>query len=200
MKNYGIDMQGSFKIQRVASLPGWTSDDIGREVYLTTNNKRYYGNNSAWIETDVDKIWTYQDSAPTGWSIVAGTTDSLLACKGGADAYNIAGGAQAGTWTQPTHTHTGASHIHTTAGHTLVISEMPSHNHNQRQNSNECVIGSGERPLGSLTSSFNTASTGGGGSHSHGDTGATSPGTGSSNGTPNTYRPVANIGIVIERN
>ena len=59
------------------------------------------------------KVYLYENTAPTGWSIVA-VTDAVLAVKGGADAYNANGGTQAGTWTQPSHTHTGPSHTHDT--------------------------------------------------------------------------------------
>lgn len=206
-KVYGIDMQGPFRVQRVASLSAWTSEDVGREVYLNSNNKRYYGNNSAWIESDIDKLWTYQDTAPTGWSIIAGTTDSLLACKGGSNAYNIAGGAQAGTWTQPGHTHGVATHIHTTGGHSLTTSEIPSHSHPYIDSIPESpYIGDGYAiATGTLTThrhehTKNTSNTGGGGSHSHGDTGSGGPGSTNSGATAITFRPVANVGIVVERN
>jgi len=200
-KNYGIDMQGPFRIQRVASLPVWGADDLGREVYLTTNNKKYRGNNSAWAEADVDKIWTSLDTAPTGWSIMAGTTDALLATKGGSNAYNTAGGAQAGTWTQPTHTHTGPSHTHTGGSHTLLTSEMPAHDHEYNINSYSPGPGSGHGTpyYGAVGYQRNTFSTGGGGVHDHGATSAAGTGATGANATATTYRPTANVGILIER-
>jgi hypothetical protein len=51
------------------------------------------------------KMYFYQDAAPSGWTIDAVPADALLAVKGGAAAYNVAGGNQAGTWTQLNHTH-----------------------------------------------------------------------------------------------
>ena len=50
------------------------------------------------------KVYLYENTAPTGWSITA-VTDKVLAVKGGADAYNTTGGTAAGTWTQSTHNH-----------------------------------------------------------------------------------------------
>ena len=67
------------------------------------------------------KVYLYENTAPTGWSITA-VTDKVLAVKGGAQAYNVNGGNTAGTWTQPSHTLTSAesgvpahSHPYTTA-------------------------------------------------------------------------------------
>jgi hypothetical protein len=62
------------------------------------------------------KIFFYQDTCPSGWTYVA-VSDAVIAVKGGANAYNVAGGNSAGTWTQPNHTHApgtlaGPSHTH----------------------------------------------------------------------------------------
>ena len=96
-------------------------------ISLTTTNKRYYANNVGWVDPDVNKIWTYQDTAPIGWSIITGTSDSLLACKGGGQSYNTVGETQAGTWSQSGHYHSMGVHAHTTSSHTLTESDMPSH-------------------------------------------------------------------------
>ena len=91
------------------------------------------------------------------------------------------------------HTHTSAAHIHTTAGHTLTVDEIPSHRHNYMiniQHSDGSTV-SGESLTSGLTVggrkrySDNTEYTGGGASHSHGNTGSTTPGnTGSSSNLP----------------
>lgn len=63
----------------------------------------------------IDKIWVYMNSAPTGWSILSGPADCVLSVKGGANAYNAAGGTLVGTWTQPDHSHdytTVIAHVH----------------------------------------------------------------------------------------
>lgn len=202
MDYHGINMKGPFKGQRVSSLPTWTSDDTGRELYLTTDNKRYYANNVGWIDPDVDKIWTYQDTAPIGWSIITGTTDSLLACKGGGYAYNASGGTQAGTWTQTGHTHTGTSHTHTTGDFRLLEAHMPSHTHiiyngaSFNSNYTNGGVGGTVTPVGNYNT---TQSTGGDQIHNHGSTGSGGTGATSSSGTAATYRPLANVGIVIEK-
>ena len=61
------------------------------------------------------KVWLYEDTAPTGWTIV-GVSDITLAVKGGAGLYNVAGGNVAGaSWANlKAHTHTGPSHLHQT--------------------------------------------------------------------------------------
>ena len=58
------------------------------------------------------RLWLYEDAEPTGWELVDSVADRVLAVKGGSNAFNVVGGNQAGTWTQPSHTHTGASHVH----------------------------------------------------------------------------------------
>jgi len=54
-------------------------------------------------------IYLYENTAPTGWTIVA-VTDKVLAVKGGSEAYNATGGTTAGTFSistanMPAHTH-----------------------------------------------------------------------------------------------
>ena len=58
------------------------------------------------------KLYLYENTAPTGWTIVA-VTDKVLAVKGGSAAYNVSGGNTGGSFTistanAPAHTHTGA--------------------------------------------------------------------------------------------
>lgn len=50
--------------------------------------------------------WFYLNTAPPGWKVTATGAGKLLAVAGGALAYNVNGGTDAGTWTQPDHTHT----------------------------------------------------------------------------------------------
>lgn len=121
--------------------------------------------------------------------------DRFLLCAG--DSYSA--GATGGS---ATHTHTSAAHAHTTAGHTLTINEMPKHEHRSMKwgNGTEYYFGvNGSSPgsdgwwnftytgggAGSSQPNFYTNKVGGGASHSHGNTGSTTPGnTGSSSNLP----------------
>ncbi len=82
--------------------------------------------NGAWLGIMAGdatyKMWVYVNAAGDGWVVDSGVTDTILAIKGGSDAYNVSGGAAGGTWTQPNHTHTGPSHTHGVTG-------IGSHNH-----------------------------------------------------------------------
>ena len=64
------------------------------------------------------KIWANQLTAPTGWSVVTNTTGAMIAVKSASGDYNVTGGNTAGSWTHPTHVHSGNSHSHTSVGHT----------------------------------------------------------------------------------
>lgn len=87
-----------------------------------------------------------------------------------------------------------ATHKHTTQGHTLTIAEMPSHTHTQNSHRHQYYntwsiksgTGGGNNVSGMVDDGYNGSNnytnyttatnqnTGGGGSHSHGDTGSTS--------------------------
>lgn len=129
------------------------------------------------------KMLFYQDTAPTGWTIQNTLNDKVVYITKGSSAGGQTGGAEhsTGTWTQPTHTHT-------TSGHTLTSAEVPAHTHKVITNngSNDGTYGISyymNSSLLSYTTSAATDSFGGGGSHTHGDTG--------SSGTANTWRPAA---------
>ncbi|MFH1376880.1 MAG: hypothetical protein ABIH25_04550, partial [Candidatus Woesearchaeota archaeon] len=112
------------------------------------------------------KFWMYRNSTSPGFVIDATVTDRVLAFKGGTAAYNVNGGNQAGTWTQP--------------GHTLSAGEMPAHTHTYNQpymsgGSYDYNAGANWGPSGT-----STGSAGSGGSHSHGTT----------------YRPYAAVGTL----
>jgi len=128
------------------------------------------------------KVWFWMNVAPTGWTIDAtAATDAVLAVKAGSGTYAVAGGSQAGTWTQP-------NHLHTTADHTLSLNEIPSHRHSVAQ------FGSGLYGLTSGSWNYINSMTGyegGGQPHNHGNTG--------NSATANTWRPVANVGIICSR-
>jgi hypothetical protein len=140
----------------------------------------------------------YQASAPTGWTKSTAQNNKALRVVSGT------GGSTGGSWdlssgdtssSTGAHTHTGASHSHSTpshshshslsaGGHTLSISEMPSHSHTtpfkQADNNGTAIIrGAGES--GNATINKTGSATGGGGSHSHSLSGSiTSGGSGTS--------------------
>jgi len=259
MKFHGIDAQGTLYDQRVSTLPTWSNADLGRIVFLTTNDTVYIASSTGWVPlSSVDALiagdgisitkvstpaqsvtialadaflssgrtlWVYEDIAPTGWSIVSGCSDGLLAVKGGSSSYNVAGGtALQGSWTQTSHSHTvtidnESTHRHTQPPHThtvfaeaLTVAQMPPHTHTYIRGSGYGGAGGGATPFYYSSGTFHTDSTGGGSAHSHG--GVTgSGGNNYSNGTeahthtntvstvsPSvTYRPLANVGIIIKK-
>lgn len=81
---------------------------VGADSSAVTTSLDYKVNN--FIKAD-RKLWFYEDTAPTGWTIVAAAADALLAVKGGSQAYNATGGTQQGTWTQ--------NHIHAKGTYSL---------------------------------------------------------------------------------
>lgn len=115
-------------------------------------------------------------------------TDKILMCAGSSYAAGTSGGAA-------THTHTSAAHTHTTAAHTLTISQIPSHTHatyGQVPRINDSSVSgtvyghtTDEQSWWFKSVASEVKAAGGGGSHSHGNTGSTTPGnTGSNSNLP----------------
>jgi len=50
MKYYGVDMQGKFHGEEIATLPTWISSDERRIIYVADEDKYYYGTGTAWKE------------------------------------------------------------------------------------------------------------------------------------------------------
>ena len=126
------------------------------------------------------KMWFYQDVAPAGWTIDAVPADALLAVKGGANAYNVAGGNQAGTWTQPDHVHSGPNHRHS------VDPPLTDTTQGNTQNPITAAGGDATRALNHIhrvdIPAFNS---------DYGGTGNTG-----SKATAATYRPLAQVGVI----
>lgn len=114
--------------------------------------------------------------------------DRFLLAAGSAYAGGTTGGTASHTHTSAAHTHTSAAHTHTTAGHTLTVNEIPSHRHTGLDIDQVYIFGwdtgstKGYRmdraSLGGTTTTSNRITTsyaGGGASHSHGNTGSTTP-------------------------
>jgi len=113
--------------------------------------------------------WFYLNTAPPGWKALTTGADTVLGVSGGSQAYNVNGGSQAGTWTQP--------------DHTLTINEMPAHTHDYTGWNNYGAgndVGGNRADQGSTTHSVQ--STGGGTAHNHGTT----------------YRPSASVGKLFQ--
>ena len=133
------------------------------------------------------KLWFYQNTAPTGWTIDATVADAILAVKGGTQAYNATGGAQAGTWTQP-------NHLHSTGDVTLTAAQsgLPAHLHPLPIGGGGSYtgVGSGITPsgIGADINSLATANYNASQAHNHGNTG--------NSATANTWRSLANVGII----
>lgn len=117
--------------------------------------------------------WFYQAAAPLGWSIIQGTGNRVLACSDSANKYNGQNApSQTGTW-QQTDT-------------VLTIAQMPAHTHKvglyeATTSNNKEKLGPGKN---SLKDNIESSSTGGGQGHNHG----------------NTWRPLANVGILCTKN
>jgi len=155
-KLYGKDVADKIEL--------FYTDEVGNDVQLTS------GGSSSSAFNAGTRMWFFQNSAPTGWSVVSGLVDVLLAVKGGSNNYNVLGGNTAGTWTQ--------------AGHTLTTAEIPAHSHTLAYRSAN-YVSTAPGYLGYLNvgAASSTGTTGGGGSHNHGSS----------------YRPKAAVGIVCQK-
>jgi hypothetical protein len=146
-------------------------------------------------------LFLFEAAAPTGWSIISGCTDGLVGILGGSNAYNVAGGTKlAGTWTQPTHTHTGYSHVHSTADHTLTDGELPEHTHSVTTflaNTAGGTAGSASSKDKGIMSTISAA--GGSGAHNHGNTAGGGTAASAAGNTVITWRPYANVGILVAK-
>ena len=135
-------------------------------------------------------------------NIVGGTWVQIQNCFLMAAGSSYAIGTSGGS---ATHTHTSAAHTHTTAGHVLTVNEMPSHKHGVSSyvsgwegwskgdiGAYFLHYGAFENPDASTknvyrgsSNNYQVTNTGGGASHSHGNTGSTTPGaTGASSSLP----------------
>lgn len=125
MKFSGIDMQGYFKAEMVvdASALVYDASDERRMVYDETTEQLWIADDTEWKlvgglagipENTV--MWVYADSPPAGWSLFASPGDVLVAIKGGGT--YTTGGATAGSWATPSHSHGLANHTHVTSGTT----------------------------------------------------------------------------------
>jgi hypothetical protein len=177
---------------------GWTGANpvtVGNPTKKSDYDKAF--DNTLYVSTNVipagTKSWFYQNVAPVGWTIDATPADAVLAVKGGSNAYNVNGGTQAGTWTQPNHSHTAGSLAGASHTHNLPIG---------RKTDDYLVHGFAvdEYDSGaSLAVSYtDTLTVSGCTIYRYKSQGATVGISGSTenSATPNTYRPLAQVGII----
>lgn len=67
MKAHGFDLRGTFKGQRVPTLPSWTSADEGREIFVEDENKKYYGGDSDWVDYSTVETSAYAETLIENW-------------------------------------------------------------------------------------------------------------------------------------
>ena len=130
------------------------------------------------------KMWFWNRLPPApNWSLVTGTGDKLLAVQSNNSTYSGgSGGSSAGTWQQ--------------VGVSLTIDQIPAHTHEvdifpTLSTSSDHKLGSGKN---STPGSQTSGPTGGAGSTSKKSTnppGATNP-----HNHGNTWRPLANVGVI----
>lgn len=148
----------------------WSSD--------STNPHDLFG--GTWVQIKDKFIIAVGDSHTVGQSYGSNTKD-ISHTHGIAHTHGVPGVAH--THTSAAHTHTVNGHTHSTGNHTLTVAEMPSHTHWTREIAPGLYAGWGNKSQdGWITQSLNasnggtweTAATGGGGAHNHGNTGSTS--------------------------
>ena len=72
MKAHGFSMKGPFKGEIVSTLPEWTVDDEGREIYVEDEEKRYYADGTSWVDYSIGGI--AGSSGTSGTSGSSGTS------------------------------------------------------------------------------------------------------------------------------
>jgi hypothetical protein len=50
MDYFSVNNEGYFYNEILDTLPEWTSDDEGREIYVISDNRRYYGSSTGWVK------------------------------------------------------------------------------------------------------------------------------------------------------
>mgnify|MGYP005631255753 CR=1 FL=1 len=68
MKFYGIEMKGIYKAEILSSLPVFDVDDLGRLVYLSTDDTLYLNNGTEYVVSATKYIHT-QTIASATWTI-----------------------------------------------------------------------------------------------------------------------------------
>jgi len=186
---------GSAAPSNLVGFMPWGDTTADHEILKRRNEA-----NDAWLAVlsgDAGfKVWVYRNDTCEGWVIDSAITDRVLAVKGGSNAYNVNGGVNAGTWTQP--------------GHTLTASEIPDHAHSGTVNSDGAHThdvrtypyqesgGNGVSLQADSSGTFTDISGAAlsGGAHTHTFTTDTDGGGDGSHNHGDTYRPAAAVGTL----
>jgi len=190
MENNFAALKSSFSGNAAPSNPVafmlWGDTSSGDECLKRRNDA-----NDAWLAVlcgdASQKMYVYRNDTCEGWVIDATVTDRVLAVKGGSNAYNVNGGVNAGTWTQP--------------GHTLTASEIPDHSHSGTTDSdahthNFDVGSSGSFAIAATGTGVITSATTDSYAHTHTFTTDTDGGGDGSHNHGDTYRPAAAVGTL----
>ncbi len=181
----------NINVAALSSLPGGTSQStdlflISRTISGTPQNFQI-----PFYQVSFPKgtrMWFWQGLPPTGWSIINGTGDRLLAVASQDAGYDSGGGgSQTGTWQQ--------RDVGGVAGQGLTVAQMPLHGHQIKvranAGSNPTGVASGSSgsftTIGSATANDPIQMTG-----SNAGVGATS----SPHNHGNNWRPLANVGVL----
>lgn len=82
--SYGFEMKGPLVLERVVSLPTWTSSDEGRLVYNLADKELYMGTNTQWEKKEsdgygaTDTVFANNDPLVAGTAYFINTTSSSL--------------------------------------------------------------------------------------------------------------------------
>ena len=212
MENHGINMKGKYYLQSVD-----TSVVVSEErqlVYDPNEKAVYFGDDTDWVKLletgdaipSGTKMWIYANSAPSGWTIVPTiAADSIIGVKSSAGTYTT-GGLLAGTWTQPSHSHSAGSFAATSHNHRYSNYNADNNVNYYDSNGNEVswnstsiykIVAPNYGPVAWVSSGD------GWGGRIDLYTSNSSPGIGGTSGTSatvNTWRPYANVGIICSKN
>lgn len=170
-----------------AQFPGAGAQGFSQPITASEQEINYLGGATSNIQDQIDALTIeyqgnlyapsgtvmifFQAAPPVGWSQIKNNNNSMLRVVDN----NV---GQAGGSDDPVSL-VQAAHKHTTAGHTLTIAQMPSHSHTRRMIEYRLSVDDKwiwaedhvNNNDGNTQQDRPTSTVGGGGSHSHGDTG-----------------------------